>query len=67
MAKDWSYIRRGWARRAAVDCPECGGSGCQFADDELPCWCVAASLVNPCPDPLADEGQSDARELGRRW
>jgi hypothetical protein len=63
--KDWAYIRLGWARRAAVDCSECGGTGCQFADDEVPCACVAESLKHGCPDLFADEGQSDARELGR--
>ena len=63
--KDWAYIRRGWARRAAVDCPECSGDGCQFADNELPCACVAETVNDSVPDPRADEGQSDAREISR--
>ena len=65
--RDLAYILRDRARRANPDCTDCGGSGNEYNDQERPCWCVAEKLDEGVPNPRADEGQSDARELGRGW
>jgi hypothetical protein len=65
--RDLAYILRDRARRANPECIYCGGSGNQFSDEEYPCECVTEKLDDGVPDPRADEGQSDARELGRGW
>lgn len=62
--RDLSYIMRERKRRADPDCV-CGGDGCDPADGG-PCFCIMRSGdYREAPDPLADEGQSDARELAR--
>jgi hypothetical protein len=65
MPKDWAYIRRERARRALSTCPECLGDGNDPQDDDDPCVCLTRAGDFSEPDPLADEGQSDARELAR--
>jgi hypothetical protein len=65
--RDLAYILRDRARRADADCTECGGSGNDYGDEERPCSCVAETVDDGVPDPRADEGQSDAREISRCW
>ena len=61
--RDWAYIRRERSRRADPACPACEGDGNDPQDDDYPCFCAAS--FEEAPDPLADEGNSDARELAR--
>lgn len=64
--RDLSYILRERKRRAEPGCEACGGDGNDPVDDDFPCFCVMrAGDYRDAPDPLADEGQSDARELAR--
>lgn len=64
--RDLSYILRERKRRALPDCEACGGDGNDPVDDDFPCFCLLRSGdFSDVPDPLADEGQSDARELAR--
>ena len=64
--RDWAYIRRERKRRADPGCWECDGEGNYNGSVEEPCPCVMrAGDFNDAPDPLADEGNSDARELAR--
>lgn len=64
---DLSYVLRDRRRRADPQCAECHGDGTvsytssnrDGSVDEA-CVCVSREDV---PDPLADEGNSDAREL----
>lgn len=71
--RDMAYERRERQRRADPACAVCGGSGevsytasnrHGYVDE--PCACIfRAGHFEDVPDPLADEGQSDARELAR--
>lgn len=66
---DLAYILRERKRRADPQCSNCGGDGNDFGDGG-PCFCLfrEGDYSEDVPDPLADEGQSDARELAReRW
>tara|TARA_R110000868_G_scaffold27580_4_gene104448 strand:+ start:1261 stop:1485 length:225 start_codon:yes stop_codon:yes gene_type:complete len=71
--RDLSYILRERQRRADPECQECHGDGTvtytahnRDGEEEAPCECVMRPAdYSDAPDPLADEGQSDARELGR--
>lgn len=64
--RDLSYILRERKRRADSQCPACAGDGNDPQDDDYPCFCIMrAGNFEDVPDPLADEGQSDARELAR--
>jgi hypothetical protein len=69
---DLSYELRERKRRALTDCPECDGEGTVtytarniHGEVEAPCPCLMRAGDFSEPDPLADEGQSDARELAR--
>ena len=68
--RDLAFILRERRRRADPECDDCHGSGTvtytahnRDGEEDAPCACVRD--VRESPDPLADEGQSDARELGR--
>ena len=71
--RDLAFILRERKRRAHPGCEECSGlgtinytSGCGDGEDDAPCVCIdRAGDVREVPDPMADEGQSDARELAR--
>lgn len=63
--RDWSFIRRERGRRADPACAVCNGDGNDPQDDDYPCVCLMRAGDFGTPDPLADEGQSDARELAR--
>lgn len=65
--RDWSFIRRERKRRADPDCWACAGDGNDPQDDDYPCFCLMRSGDFSEPDPLADEGNSDARELARDY
>ena len=62
---DMSYILRERKRRADPQCAACDGDGNDPVDDDFPCFCIMREGDFSAPDPLADEGQSDARELAR--
>ena len=63
---DWAYIRRERKRRALPICADCDGTGNDSQDDDDPCHCLMrAEDYREAPDPLADETNSDARELAR--
>ena len=62
---DWAYIRRERGRRADPTCEACDGDGNDPQDDDCPCVCLMRAGDFGEPDPLADEGNSDARELAR--
>jgi len=65
---DRAYVRRERKRRADPACAACGGDGNDPQDDDYPCFCIMrAGNFEDVPDPLADEGQSDARELARDY
>lgn len=64
-AIDRAYLLRERKRRADPDCEACGGDGNDPVDDDFPCFCIMRAGDFGTPDPLADEGQSDARELAR--
>lgn len=71
-AIDLSYEMRERKRRALKGCPDCDGEGTVTytasvtGDVEAPCPCLMrAGSFEDAPNPLADEGQSDARELAR--
>lgn len=69
--RDLSYILRERKRRADPNCPECCGDGTAtwtasgMGEVDEPCPCLMRAGDFGTPDPLADEGQSDARELAR--
>ena len=71
-AIDAAYVRRERKRRADPDCLLCDGDGVvtytarnRDGEIELPCECLNRPGDFSEPDPLADEGNSDARELAR--
>ena len=69
--RDLSYILRERKRRADPQCANCDGDGTvsyfngAYTDVEAPCPCLMRAGDFSEPDPLADESQSDARELAR--
>jgi len=63
--RDLSYILRERKRRADPNCANCCGDGNDHDEDGDPCPCIMRAGDFSEPDPLADEGQSDARELAR--
>lgn len=72
MAQDMAYTLRQRRRRALPACPECHGEGSvtytasnRHGEVESPCGCIFRPGEFSEPDPLADEGNSDARELAR--
>ena len=72
MARDLSYEMRERKRRALKDCPDCDGEGTvtytarnRHGEVESPCGCIFRPGEFREPNPIADEGQSDARELAR--
>ena len=66
MPRDWAYIRRERTRRADPQCLACDGSGNDPQDDDYPCFCIMrAGNFEDAPEPLVDEGNSDARERAR--
>lgn len=71
-AIDLAYVRRERKRRANPECEACHGDGevtytarNRHGYVEEPCVCIFRAGDFGEPDPLADEGQSDARELAR--
>ena len=69
---DRAYLARERKRRADPDCISCDGEGVitytasnRHGETESPCACLFEAGDFSAPDPLADEGQSDARELAR--
>ena len=69
--RDLSYILRERKRRADPECWMCDGTGTfttygHGGERESPCVCIMrAGNFEDVPDPLSDEGNSDARELAR--
>lgn len=68
--RDLSYILRERKRRADPECWMCDGTGTftttgAGGERESPCECLMRAGEFGEPDPLADEGNSDARELAR--
>lgn len=68
---DMAYVLRERRRRADPCCHECHGDGSitytasGTGETEVACACLFRAGDFSAPDPLADEGNSDARELQR--
>lgn len=55
--------------RMSGTCPICGEGWCRssWSGPAEPCACADPPEPDGAPDPLADEGPSDARELAREY